>query len=82
MIVVKVEMWPFGDAEKAEVLGLVAVVNRGSAGNDPDLCAYDVEMQQPRTGKKAVRGHFTHWRRRGWLHCVRLALEAVDYGTS
>ena len=77
MIVVKVELWPHGDAEKAEPLGVVAVANQGSAGKDSDLFRYDVQLQ--RSKGAPIRGHFTHWRRRGWLHLVRLALEAVDY---
>jgi hypothetical protein len=82
VIVVKVEMWPGGDAEKAEPLGIVAIANRGHVGEDSDLCKYDVQMHRPRTDRKPVLGHFTHWRRRGWVRCVRLALEAVEHGTS
>lgn len=76
MIVVKVELWPGGDASKAEPLGVIAIRNTGAIGTDSDLYGYEVELQ---SGKSHRRGRFTHWRRRGWLRCVRLALEAIDH---
>lgn len=84
MIVVKVELWPGGDAERAEALGIVAIANRGYVNNEDDLCKYDVELQQAPTSTtkyriRLKRGHLTHWRRRGWLRLVRLALESVDH---
>lgn len=75
MLVVKVEVWPNGDAERAYPLGVMAVRNSGHVKDTKDLCQYEVEMQEKGVARRA---HLTHWRRRGWLHLVRLALESVD----
>ncbi len=83
MIVVKVELWPGGSAEKAESLGVMCIANRGQAGEDPDHCSYDVELQRMQTGTtktraSAFRSRVTHYRRKGWLRLVTRAFEALD----
>lgn len=63
MIVVKVELWPHGDAELAEALAVVAIANVGQEPRgeleptgqrwvdpDPDEFAYDVQLQEYQTG--------------------------------
>lgn len=74
MIVVKVELWPHGDAERAAPLGVLAIRNSGPVGGR-DLYKYEVELQEK--GRSTYR-HLTHYRRRGWLHLIKLALESLD----
>ena len=89
MIVVKVEMWPAGDANKAEPLGILAIVNRGKPGKVPylepggqrwrdydlDEYSYDVEFQKFK-GPHAgkTRTSLVHYRRRGWVQLVHQAV--------
>lgn len=82
MLVVKVELWPLGDAEAAEPLGVVAIMNTGPTKlaetnpSDSDERNYVVELQ-PRDGYTR-RAKVRHYRRRGWLTLVRRALEELD----
>lgn len=77
MLVVKVELWPGGDASQAEPLGLVLIANTGPVGDeDPDHCNYQVQVQDARSTRLTGR-RITHWRRRGWKVLVRKAVEAA-----
>jgi len=80
MIVVKVELWPHGDAEKAEPLGVLAIRNTGDhaggTGVDPDHYYYELSFQDG----KATRPFYArimHYRRRGWKVLVRRAVEEL-----
>ena len=86
MLVIKCEIWPDGNAERAMVLGVIAVKNVGKEGlaEDSDQFRYDVELQQFQTGTTKIaprvrRARVAHWRRRGWLTLVRKAVEAVEH---
>lgn len=74
MIVVRVEQWVHDNAEEAIPLGVVAIRDNGAV-DGKDLHRYDVQLQ---ANGKAKLGHLTHWKRRGWVRLVKLALEAVD----
>lgn len=77
MIVCKFELWPGGDAERAEPLGLLLVANDGQVENgDPDQFMYNLQFQEPRSAK-VWRGRVKHWRRRGWRVLVRRAVEEM-----
>lgn len=85
MIVAKIELWPHGSAEDAEVLGIVMIRNIGhprlaeQPPVDPDLYEYEAELQQPGSTKPASRRvKLVHWRRRGWVHLLREALAKLD----
>lgn len=81
MLVIKVELWPHEDATDAKPLGIIAIRGTGSVGAmDADLHGYQVELQRDNGWVSGRR--VTHWRRRGWLRLVKLALEALDNGTS
>lgn len=47
MIVVRIEMWPKGDRKRARLLGLVNIINDGTAGNG-DIGHYDVGVATKR----------------------------------
>lgn len=81
MLVVKVEVWPGGDATRAESLGVLAIINRGIPYEtaEPDLRIYEIELQQG--DKKPIRARLDHYRRAGWLKLVsRAFLEAASRG--
>ncbi len=78
MLVIRVELWPFGDAEKAESLGILAISNKGRIYEDkyPQYYNYDVELHEP--GKmKSRRAAVSHCRKEGWQVLVRKALEVI-----
>lgn len=81
MIVVKVELWPYGQALEAEVLGVMCVANTGSYAHDgtgdKDEFYYDVELQKTTGPRSVVQKRIIHWRRHGWERLVRKAFEAV-----
>ena len=92
MIVVKIEKWPDGDAEKAESLGVVCIANRGQVTNPPstlpdapkdfnaDLYNYSVEVQDTKhRGGTIFR--IQHFRRKGWLPLVAQALDVARQRT-
>jgi len=90
MIVVKVETWPQGDANQADLRGVICIANRGPYGleprlepngqywddADPDHFKYEAELQSPDGAKRRV--FIDHWRRHGWVTLVAKALEALD----
>ena len=86
MIVVKVELWPGGDAMRSEALGVIAIANKGvpERGDvsiphfpgDQDYHVYQVELQDVRRGTTRGR-RIGHWRRRGWRVLVKRAIEEV-----
>lgn len=61
MIVVKVELWPFGDEARREEIGRLHIVNDGSG--DSETGNYDVFAGEPETHRKdafecaRVEGH-------------------------
>ncbi len=77
MLVVKFEVWKYGDPEQVIPLGVMLIKNAGfSAGADPDEFVYDVEFRgDDYVVAKRTRLH--HWRRRGWKVLVRKAVEAM-----
>ena len=82
MIVVRVEIWPGGDENRAENIGIVAIANRGYVQAEdedaPDLCTYDVELHTPRLAGKVLHTGILHYRRRGWMKLVAHCLEVLD----
>lgn len=79
MIVCKVERWPDGQPEYAEVLGVLAIKNLGKVGLMPDSDQYDyaVTLQGSGHNRNTV---VSHWTRRGWKTLVRKAFAAVEHG--
>lgn len=85
MIVVKVEMWPGGDAEKAEPLGVLMIENTGKlVGSplfdepaEPDHFYYNTEVHDYKRNRRPERQRITHYRRRGWQALVRKAVEVT-----
>lgn len=84
MILVTVELHPFGDASRRTTLGQVAIWNDGSARNRGDGLYqwgnYVVEERHPdgmrRNQRHAIRKFA---RRAGWLPLVFLAFEAIAH---
>ena len=84
MIVLKVELWPLGDAAAAESLGVLLIKNvgqepipyldpNGQRYADPDVDQYAYELELQADGGRR-RGHLFHHRRRGWKTLVRNAV--------
>lgn len=75
MIVVRVELWPGGDHNKAENLGVVSIANRGCPElENLDHCTYDVQLDEPGARHRTT---VKHYRRRGWRKLVAAALDSV-----
>jgi hypothetical protein len=77
MLVVKVEVWPGGDAEQADPLDVLLIRNMGPEANgedtDPDLARYQVCWQSRPQDTVFV----THYRRRGWRVLLDHALREL-----
>jgi hypothetical protein len=62
MIVVRIELWPKGDATKAEHLGTARIVNDGTG--TPDLGHYAVELSKWRSDKPWKSGRLENFPRK------------------
>lgn len=93
MIVVKIELWPAGDASAAQPLGILAVARQPQepvpyldpneqryAAPDRDQFPYKLEFTRFDTGTK-TRGRVFHHRRRGWVVLVRDAVMELFHGS-
>ena len=53
MLVIKIELWPFGDESRKKVLGLATIVNDGTGTHE--LGNYDCRILQKGGKGKAIR---------------------------
>ncbi len=76
MIVIKVELWPFGDEEKVKELAKLHIVNDDTGDNF--LGNYVVSNLKP-GGTTEMAKIYEHPRRLGVLHLVAAALKRLGY---
>lgn len=78
MLVVKVEVWPGGDADRATEISRIGIANTLDSG-DPDVGDYRVVALMERDKQEKVfTGHIVHHRRsNGWELLAERALRAL-----
>jgi hypothetical protein len=75
MIMVRIEVWPYGDEEHAEPLGKLYIANTGAG--TLAVADYDLLLDEG-SGRKRVAVVRGYERERGWLPLLREALAALE----
>lgn len=76
MLVVKLEVWPFGQKAAAREIGRLQITNTGGS---EEACSYDVQASGDAAGDLRSTAHhgLRHARREGAWKLVALALQAL-----
>jgi len=71
MIVIKVELWPFGDSSRAKILGTAKIANTGGTGTQGDYnCTICDAVELPEHSLEAYKILFhSKGNKRIWKEC-------------